>query len=125
MLKPPSEGENLVADYQHLGLSLGRHPMELLREPFNRLGVISARRLRSMQSGASMYTAGLVITRQRPSSASGVTFVTLEDETGYINLIVWQTLAERQRRVLLGASLMGVRGLVQREDEVLHVMPMS
>ena len=69
-----------------------------------------------------MRTAGLVISRQRPSSASGVTFVTLEDETGYLNLVVWERLAERARRPLLGARLLGVIGVVQKESGVLHVI---
>jgi error-prone DNA polymerase len=69
-----------------------------------------------------VHAAGLVITRQRPGSAGGVIFVTLEDETGQLNLIVWQSVAERQRRVLLQAALLGVWGRVQREGEVLHVI---
>jgi error-prone DNA polymerase len=67
-------------------------------------------------------TAGLVVTRQRPGTASGVTFVTLEDETGYINLIVWRQIAERQRRALVGSRLMGVTGELQLEGEVMHVI---
>ncbi len=122
LLKPPSEGDNIVADYRHLGVSLRRHPMALLRESLQALQTVTAAGLREFCSGARVYTAGLVINRQRPSSASGVTFVTLEDETGYINLIVWQTLAEQQRKVLLGSSLLGVRGEVQRQGEVLHVI---
>jgi error-prone DNA polymerase len=122
LLKPSSEGENIVADYRHLGVSLRRHPMALLRESLQALQVVTAAGLKELSSGARVYTVGLVITRQRPSSASGVTFVTLEDETGYINLIVWQTLAEQQRKVLLGSSLLGVRGEVQRQGEVLHVI---
>jgi error-prone DNA polymerase len=73
-------------------------------------------------AGTRVRTAGLVITRQRPSSASGVTFVTLEDETGYLNLVVWEKLAERDRKILLGASLLGVSGAVQKQDGVLHVI---
>ena len=125
MLKPPTEGENIVTDYRHLGLSLRRHPMALLRELLQRMQVVPAQDLRNLRPGARIYTAGLVINRQRPGSASGVTFVTLEDETGYTNLIVWQTVAERQRRVLLGSSLLGVRGEVQREGDVLHVIAHS
>jgi error-prone DNA polymerase len=72
--------------------------------------------------GARVRSAGLVITRQRPSSAAGVTFVTLEDETGYLNIVVWERLAERARRALLGATLLGVYGVVQKESGVLHVI---
>ena len=75
-----------------------------------------------MAAGARVRSAGLVITRQRPSSASGVTFVTLEDETGYLNLVVWERLAQRDRRALLGARLLGVVGVVQKESGVLHVI---
>ena len=75
-----------------------------------------------MPDGASVRTAGLVITRQRPGSAQGVTFVTLEDETGYVNLIVWRDVAERQRQALVGSRLMAVTGELQLEGEVMHVI---
>ena len=73
-------------------------------------------------NGARVTVAGLVLVRQRPGTAKGVIFVTLEDETGYLNLIVWQNVAERERSALLGAKLLGVRGRVQKEGEVLHVV---
>jgi error-prone DNA polymerase len=72
--------------------------------------------------GARVRSAGLVITRQRPSSAAGVTFVTLEDETGYLNLVIWDKLAQSARRIVRRAALMGVVGKVQKEGEVLHVI---
>jgi error-prone DNA polymerase len=122
MLRRPTEGEDLVADYRHLGLSLGRHPLALLRRRLDRLGVLDARAVAGLPDGVEVRTAGLVITRQRPSSASGVTFVTLEDETGYLNLVVWDSLAQRARRALLGSRLMGVIGKVQKESGVLHVI---
>jgi len=75
-----------------------------------------------LAAGERVRSAGLVITRQRPSAASGVTFVTLEDETGYLNLVVWERLAQRDRRALLGARLLGVVGVVQKESGVLHVI---
>jgi error-prone DNA polymerase len=75
-----------------------------------------------LKHGTRVRAAGLVITRQRPASASGVTFVTLEDETGYVNLVVWDRLAEQARRALLGAALLGVVGTVQKEGEVVHVV---
>jgi error-prone DNA polymerase len=78
--------------------------------------------LRALPHGSRARTAGLVITRQRPSSASGVIFVTLEDETGHTNVIVWRALAERERSILLGSRLLGVAGEVQREGEVLHII---
>ncbi len=122
MLRRPSEGENIVADYRHLGVSLGRHPLALLRPGLSDAGALSAREVSTTDHGLEVYAVGLVITRQRPSSAAGVTFVTLEDETGYLNLIVWERLAQRDRRALLGSALLGVIGEVQREGSVLHVI---
>lgn len=122
MLEAPGEGEDIVADYRHLGFSLRRHPLALLRERLVAHGIATAEAVRALPNGARVYAGGIVITRQRPSSASGVTFITLEDETGYLNLVIWERLAERQRRVLLGATLLGVRGRVQQESGVLHVI---
>jgi error-prone DNA polymerase len=122
MLRRPTEGEDIAADYAHVGVSLGRHPLFLLRSRLDAVGVTAARAVAELPAGARVRAAGLVITRQRPSSASGVTFVTLEDETGYVNLVVWERLAERARRALLGARLLGVVGTVQKESGVLHVI---
>lgn len=122
MLRVPTEGENITADYCHLGLSLGRHPLALLRPRFNSMGLMTAAEVTRCEPGKMVVTAGLVITRQRPSSASGVVFVTIEDETGYLNLIVWERVGERQRAELLGAALLGLEGKVQKEGEVLHVV---
>lgn len=122
LLRRPGEGEDIAADYRHVGISLGRHPLELLRARLTGLRVATAREVAGLRHGIRVRVAGLVITRQRPSSASGVTFVTLEDETGYLNLVVWERLAQRDRKVLLGAALLGVLGTVQKEGEVLHVV---
>ncbi len=122
LLRAPREGEDIVADYAHTGLTLRRHPLALLRPRLERRGIVTAGQLRGMRSGATVRTAGLVITRQRPGSAQGVTFVTLEDETGYVNLIVWRDVAERQRQALVGSRLMGVAGELQVEGEVMHVI---
>lgn len=122
MLRAPTEGENIAADYRHLGLSLGRHPLALLRPRFDSMGIFTAARVALCEPGETVFAIGLVITRQRPSSASGVVFVTIEDETGYLNLIVWERVAERQRAELLGAALLGLEGKVQKEGEVLHVV---
>ncbi len=121
-LAPPSEGENIVADYASLGLTLGRHPMALLRPWLQRLRLICAEELRALPHGRTACAAGLVTCRQRPDTASGVIFVTLEDETGCINVIVWRDLVERQRRELLGARLLGVQGVIEREGEVVHLV---
>jgi len=122
LLRAPCEGEDIVADYRHTGLTLRRHPVALLRSRLESRGIVTAARLRELPTGATVRTAGLVITRQRPGSAQGVTFVTLEDETGSINLIVWRDVAERQRRALVGSRLMGVAGELQVEGEVVHVI---
>jgi error-prone DNA polymerase len=124
-LAAPREGEDIVADYASLGLTLGRHPLALLRERLRKAGMVQAEMLARCPQGRSVYMAGLVTCRQRPDTASGVVFVTLEDETGCVNVVVWSKLVERQRRELLGARLLGVRGVVEREGEVVHVVARS
>jgi error-prone DNA polymerase len=121
-LPAPGEGEDIVADYASLGLTLGRHPLALLRERLQRLKLISAEALRQRPHGSTARAAGLVTCRQRPDTASGVVFVTLEDETGTVNVIVWRDLVERQRRELLGARLLGVEGAIERDGEVVHLI---
>jgi error-prone DNA polymerase len=122
MLRRPTEGQDIVADYRSLGLTLERHPMMLLRRQLDRHRYAAAAELPSMVSGKGIRVAGLVITKQRPGTASGVTFITLEDETGHINLIVWKKIADRQREVLLNARLMGVFGELQIESGVIHII---
>jgi error-prone DNA polymerase len=122
LLRRPTEGEEIAADYRRLGLSLGRHPLALLRARLATLGVQTAAAVRDLPNGTHTCSAGLVITRQRPSSAAGVTFVTVEDESGYLNLIVWERLAERVRKTLVGAALLGFKGTVQKEHDVVHVI---
>jgi error-prone DNA polymerase len=120
---PPTEGEGIVADYASLGLTLGRHPLALLRARLARSGWISAEELRLRpQDRRPVRAAGLVTCRQRPDTASGVVFVTLEDETGCINVVLWKKLVERQRRELLGARLLGVEGTIEREGDVVHLV---
>ncbi|MGB5082388.1 MAG: OB-fold nucleic acid binding domain-containing protein, partial [Burkholderiales bacterium] len=122
ILSPPTEAENLVADYASTGLTLGRHPLALLRERLARLRFASAEEIARLPGGSRARAAGIVTGRQRPGTASGTVFVTLEDETGYVNVIVWPRLVERQRRELLGARLMGVEGVLEREGEVMHLV---
>ena len=122
MLRRPTEGQDIVADYRSLGLTLGRHPMALLRYRMDAWRYVPAVRLGKLGTGSSIRVAGLVITKQRPGTAGGVTFVTLEDETGCINLILWKKIADEQRQVLLNARLMGVEGLLQIEGRVIHVV---
>jgi error-prone DNA polymerase len=121
-LQPPSEGEDIAADYRSLGLTLGRHPLALLRKLLFSKGFSTAENLNQLPHGSRVRAAGLVTCRQRPDTASGVVFVTLEDESGCVNVIVWRDLLERQRRELLGARLMGVSGVLEREGAVVHLI---
>jgi len=121
-LFPLTEGQNLAADYASLGLTLGRHPLALLRNDLRAQRLVTANELRSFPHGRLTRTAGLVISRQRPGTASGVTFLTLEDETGSINVVVWRDLAEKQRRQLLGSQLLAVYGVLERQGEVTHLI---
>lgn len=122
LLPQPTEGESIIADYRRLGFTLGRHPLALLRKRLNREHWVSASQLPHIPGGSQITTGGLVINRQRPMSASGVMFVTLEDETGYLNLVVWERVAEQQRRDLLGSTLLRVTGELQKEDGVIHII---
>lgn len=122
LLRKPTEGQNIVADYQNTGLTLERHPVCLLRRHLDRYRYLSAQQLPGFATGQKVNVAGLVITKQRPGTASGVTFVTLEDETGQINLIVWKRVAEDYRPALLNARLLGVAGELQIEGKVIHVI---
>jgi error-prone DNA polymerase len=122
LLRAPREGQDIVADYGSLGLTLRRHPLALLRDRLQRRGVVPTRELWEQPNGKWVKTAGLVITRQRPGSAGGVTFVTMEDETGYVNLIVWNRVAVEQRAALLESRLLEVHGKLQREGDVQHVI---
>ncbi len=121
-LEAPTEGQDIVADYASLGLSLRRHPLALLRPRFAKLKMATAEDLRHAPSGRTVSVAGLVTGRQRPGTASGVIFVTLEDETGQINVVVWRDISEKQRRPLLAARLLGVQGRLEREGEVTHLI---
>jgi len=121
-LSEASEGENLVADYASLRLTLGRHPLSLLRGRLEKMRYTTARALRDFEHNRPARGAGIVTGRQRPGTASGVIFLTLEDETGLVNVIVHPKLAERQRRELLGSRLLGVLGVLQREGEVVHLI---
>ena len=121
-LPAPTEGQDIVADYRALGLTLGRHPLALIRSQLERKRLVTAADIARTPHGRIARTAGIVIGRQRPDTASGVIFVTLEDETGCTNVIVWRDLSDRQRRELLGARLMAVYGTVEREGEVVHLL---
>ena len=121
-LFPMTEGQNLAADYASVGLTLGRHPLALLREALRRERLVTAEQLRAFPHGRITRAAGLVTMRQRPGTASGVTFLTLEDETGQVNVVVWRDLAEKQRRELIGSRLLAVYGVLERQGEVTHLI---
>ncbi|MEO0364626.1 MAG: error-prone DNA polymerase [Pseudomonadota bacterium] len=122
MLRTPDEVQDLIADYRALGLTLGRHPMSMLRADFSERGFTRSSELSELHNNQPVLVAGVVITRQRPGSAGGVNFVTMEDENGYINIVIWKDLAERQRKILVGSRLMGVQGKVQIQGQVIHVV---
>lgn len=122
VIPQPSVVEDMEADYASLGTSMGPHPLALLREQLRELGCRSSRELLALAPDQSVRVAGLVIGRQRPQTATGVTFVTLEDEFGMVNVIVWNDLAERQRAVLRGSRLLEVRGQFEARDGVRHVI---
>ncbi len=121
-LPAPSIAEDLAADYDTLGTTLGPHPLTLLRTRLRALGCRSSRELAGVEHGDSIAVAGIVVGRQRPQTASGVTFVTLEDEHGMVNVVVWRDLAERQRRELVGSKLLKVSGQLEQESGGRHLI---
>ena len=121
-LPEPTLGENLFADYATLGTTLGPHPLALLRPELRARRCRSSRELQAVEHGRNVSVAGLVTGRQRPGTASGVTFVTLEDEFGNLNVVVWRDLAERQRKVLVGSQLLRVDGRWESVGEVRHLI---
>jgi error-prone DNA polymerase len=121
-LPVPSEGQNLVADFRSMGLTLGRHPLALLRSRLQRRGCKTTAEMAQLRNGQSLQLAGIVTHRQRPETASGVMFVTLEDETGFCQLIVWPSVLETQRRPAILAQLMLIHGTVQIAQGVTHLI---
>ena len=122
MLRKASEGQDIISDYATVGLTIGRHPLALLRDRLRENKVSTSRELWTLPNGVLAKAAGLVICRQRPGSANNVVFVTLEDELGHTNIIVWPKIAEQQKKALLKARLLAVTGTVQQEDGVLHLI---
>jgi error-prone DNA polymerase len=114
--------EHVVSDYQTVRLSLKAHPMQFLRDHYAARGFVRASDLRSIRYGKRVSLAGLVLIRQRPGSAKGVCFITLEDETGTANLVVWPDAFAAQRKVVMGARLMVVHGIVQHDEAVCHLI---
>jgi error-prone DNA polymerase len=114
--------EHVVNDYQTVRLSLKAHPMYFLRDHYSAQRFVTAGQLDGLRDGRRLSIAGVVLIRQRPGSSKGVVFITIEDETGVANLVIWPDLFERQRKIVMGARLMAVDGIVQKEDGVIHVV---
>jgi error-prone DNA polymerase len=122
-LPSTSLGEHVVADYAALGLSLKAHPVAFFRDELSARGILtSARHWEARLAGRRVTVAGLVLVRQRPGTSKGVIFLTLEDETGIVNVVVWPKVFEKNRRVLMAAQFLAVRGKIQREGLVIHVV---
>ncbi|WP_459252214.1 helix-hairpin-helix domain-containing protein [Paraburkholderia sp. RL17-337-BIB-A] len=121
-LGTPSEGEDIVADYKSISLTLGQHPLSLLRPALLGQRLMPAATLMTYRNGRPARACGLVTVRQRPGTAKGVMFVTIEDETGNVNVIIWPSLQERFRQEALAASLLAVYGTWQCEGEVRHLV---
>src|SRR5262249_3590035 len=115
-------GEEVIADYRALHLTLKSHPMALLRDDLARLNMVPSAALGTSRDGMRLAVAGIVLVRQRPGTAKGVIFATLEDETGIANIIIWPDTFARYRKAVLGSRLMGVIGKLQREGQVVHVI---
>ncbi|HET6553741.1 MAG TPA: OB-fold nucleic acid binding domain-containing protein, partial [Dyella sp.] len=121
-LPPPSQAEDTLADYARVGLSLGPHPLHQIRSRLRAARCLDSRSLHARPHESHVRAAGLVTQRQRPQTASGVTFITMEDEFGPINVVVWRHVAERQRRIYLEARLLGVDGKWEQVDGVSHLI---
>ncbi len=121
-LAPMREGREVVEDYSSVGLTLGRHPVEFLRAELRSRGMIQCGDLLHSRDGRRVVVPGIVLVRQKPGSAKGVMFITIEDETGVANLVLWADRFEAQRRLVLSAGMIACHGRVQREGEVIHVV---
>lgn len=121
-LPQASEGGEIVTDYRAMGFTLGRHPLALLRDRLSRDSLKSAEQLAALRNGQLARACGLVTVRQRPGTANGVLFLTLEDETGHVNVILWPGLLEKFRKEALSAQLLAVYGVWQVEGQVRHLI---
>jgi error-prone DNA polymerase len=121
-LRAMTAGREVVEDYGHVGLTLRRHPLSFLRPDLVRRRIMTCAEAVAYRDRRWVHVAGLVLVRQRPGSAKGVMFITLEDETAVANLVVWTKVFEKYRRIVLGSGMIGVKGRVQREGEVVHIV---
>jgi error-prone DNA polymerase len=122
VLDAPSAAESVVADYRHLGLTLDRHPVSFLRDRLYKMRFTPSDVLMGFTNGQLARACGIVTVRQRPATAKGVVFITLEDEAGTVNVICWKSLVEQQRREVMGSQLLGVYGVWQSENNVRHIV---
>ena len=121
-LRPMVSGREVVEDYGHVGLTLRQHPVSFLRAELSLRRILTCAEAVACRDRRWVHVAGLVLVRQRPGSAKGVMFITLEDETAVANLVVWTKILEKYRRTALGSGMIGVKGRVQREGEVVHIV---
>jgi error-prone DNA polymerase len=121
-LAPMTAGRQVVEDYRSTGLSLRNHPVSFLRRDLAQRRIVRCADLATTRDGKRVEVAGIILVRQRPGSARGVLFVTIEDETGHANLILWPSVFEKQRSLVLSARMIACRGKLQRENEVIHVI---
>jgi len=121
-LRPLTDGREVIEDYRSLQLSLRAHPLTFVRGELARRGVTKCAELANIRDGRHVEVAGIILVRQKPGSAEGVLFITIEDETGIANGILWPDRFERQHRKIMSASMIGMKGRVQKEGEVIHVI---
>jgi error-prone DNA polymerase len=121
-LRPMTAGGEVVEDYGHVGLTLRDHPVSFLRDTLSKKRILTCAGAVSARDSTWLETAGLVLVRQRPGSAKGVMFITIEDETGIANIVVWRKIFEKYRRVVLSSGMIGIYGKIQREGAVVHLV---
>ncbi|TAY35607.1 DNA polymerase III subunit alpha [Rhizobium leguminosarum] len=121
-LRQMTQGHNVIEDYGHVGLTLREHPIAFLRRDLQKRNIVTCSDAMNARDGRWLMSAGLVLVRQKPGSAKGVMFITIEDETGPANVVVWPSLFEKRRRVVLGSSMMAINGRIQREGDVVHLV---
>lgn len=122
VLRQMTGGHNVIQDYRHTGLTLRKHPIAFLRQDLAARQIVTCEEAMSARDGRWLMTAGLVLVRQKPGSAKGVMFLTMEDETGPANVVVWPKLFDRRRRIVLASSMVAINGRIQREGDVVHLI---
>jgi error-prone DNA polymerase len=121
-LRPMTAGGEVVKDYSHVGLTLRSHPVAFLRNDLRRRHIVTCAEAMQARDGQWLTAAGIVLVRQMPGSAKGVMFITIEDETGIANLVVWPKVFEKQRRAILASGMLAVYGRIQRVEDVVHLV---